>query len=508
MSDNLYPYNGISADEKLIVQDISGSTREDAVLYETAIRDQDFEGAQQILENNPKLQKCIINADVINTLSDRIYRTQQYSLSLKSQGTYSPPSTINYTNASVISPSIPQLTGSMYRIYSDTDADDNSVIYTNDYLCITDYVNTEDKTGRYVKQITNGLVYYDRDNNAAKTRKPLYCDSLFVLNDKNEYITIKDFVYGVTLEPTAIGLDPKYTANYINQAFAKLDGISGGANRVIVDTSLSTSSSNPISNSAVASAINSINNSLSGKASSSHTHNYLPLSGGQLTGGLHMRKGSAVYFSSSSNGYSDDAYMYLGGTYRLTSHAKNGFYWHNNTYAIAFGDEGSVDDFRPADYNGSTSSEKITLGTSRNKWKCVYAKTGSINTSDRNQKNTIKKISEKYEEMYKNLIPSTFLFNNGDRVHTGFIAQDVETAALSAGLSVMEVAAICKDQKYEEIREDGILKKKYIVDDDGNPVYNYGLRYEEFVALNTHMIQKLIKRVDELETELKELKGA
>jgi hypothetical protein len=30
-----------------------------------------------------------------------------------------------------------------------------------------------------------------------------------------------------------------------------------------------------------------------------------------------------------------------------------------------------------------------------------------------------------------------------------------------------------------------------VVDADGNPEYTYSLRYEEFIALNTHMIQKL-----------------
>ena len=32
--------------------------------------------------------------------------------------------------------------------------------------------------------------------------------------------------------------------------------------------------------------------------------------------------------------------------------------------------------------------------------------------------------------------------------------------------------------------------------------HNYALRYSEFTALNTHMIQKLMKRVEELENKL------
>ena len=33
----------------------------------------------------------------------------------------------------------------------------------------------------------------------------------------------------------------------------------------------------------------------------------------------------------------------------------------------------------------------------------------------------------------------------------------------------------------------------------------YGLRYEEFIALNTAMIQNLMNRVDQLEAELKKI---
>ena len=55
----------------------------------------------------------------------------------------------------------------------------------------------------------------------------------------------------------------------------KLDGIATGANKTVVDSALSSTSSNPVRNSAVYSA-------LSGKSNTNHTHSYLPLSGGTL----------------------------------------------------------------------------------------------------------------------------------------------------------------------------------------------------------------------------------
>ena len=36
--------------------------------------------------------------------------------------------------------------------------------------------------------------------------------------------------------------------------------------------------------------------------------------------------------------------------------------------------------------------------------------------------------------------------------------------------------------------------------------YRYALRYSEFVALNTHMIQKLMKEIESLKAEIKKLK--
>lgn len=65
----------------------------------------------------------------------------------------------------------------------------------------------------------------------------------------------------------------------LTTAESKLSGIEAGANKTIIDSSLSSSSTNPVQNKI-------INNALNGKANTSHTHSYLPLSGGTLTGSL------------------------------------------------------------------------------------------------------------------------------------------------------------------------------------------------------------------------------
>ena len=45
-------------------------------------------------------------------------------------------------------------------------------------------------------------------------------------------------------------------------------------------------------------------------------------------------------------------------------------------------------------------------------------------------------------------------------------------------------------------------------EEEGLDGYELDLRYDEFISLNTFMIQKLMKRVDELENEIQKMKGA
>ena len=109
---------------------------------------------------------------------------------------------------------------------------------------------------------------------------------------------------------------------------------------------------------------------------------------------------------------------------------------------------------------------------------------GSI-ISDRNKKNSISNFSNKYETMFDALRPITYKYNYGTsgRIHSGFIAQEVLDAMTNANVTTQEFAA------YVEAP-----------DNDGNIVC--GLRYEEFIALNTWQIQKLKQRVAALEAEI------
>lgn len=153
----------------------------------------------------------------------------------------------------------------------------------------------------------------------------------------------------------------------------------------------------------------------------------------------------------------------------------------------------------------------VPLGLSNKRWSTVYAKTGTINTSDRTKKHDIKDLTEVYEKLFLKLQPKSFIFNDGDRVHIGAISQDVEDAMQELGMSAEDFAGFCKDIRYDyrEYNDDGtpVEESRYIVtDDDGNPVYDYALRYQDFIFLTIHMVQKLFIKMEKIETEMNEMK--
>lgn len=96
-------------------------------------------------------------------------------------------------------------------------------------------------------------------------------------------------------------------------------------------------------------------------------------------------------------------------------------------------------------------------------------------TSDRNKKNSISPLADAYSAIFDLLKPVSFKYNNGtsDRTHTGLVAQEVVEAVEAAGLTTKDCAAVCYD-----------------IDEDGKKT-NFGIRYEEFVSILIHEVQKL-----------------
>lgn len=135
--------------------------------------------------------------------------------------------------------------------------------------------------------------------------------------------------------------------------------------------------------------------------------------------------------------------------------------------------------------------DNITLGSTAYKWANIYAKTGEGIGSDRNIKNSIEDLPEKYLTLFDKLIPKRFKLNDGTsgRYHVGYIAQEVEEAMNEAGVDSQEFGGFIKD----------------VHEKDGSDIYM--LRYGEFDAIYAAKIKQLEARINDLEERLKAAEG-
>ena len=154
----------------------------------------------------------------------------------------------------------------------------------------------------------------------------------------------------------------------------------------------------------------------------------------------------------------------------------------------------------------ASANDAYYLGDSSNRWKAVYAVNGSIQTSDRNLKTNIEELDQKYIDLFDKLLPVSFMFNDfeSDRVHIGFISQDVKAAMNEVGLTDLDFAGFCRDVLTEWDEEN--QNDRIVLDDAGEPIYRYSLRYTEFIALNTRMIQLNRQKLADQEREIKSLR--
>lgn len=122
-----------------------------------------------------------------------------------------------------------------------------------------------------------------------------------------------------------------------------------------------------------------------------------------------------------------------------------------------------------------------SLGAPGLNWTQVYADSGTIITSDRNQKTDITYAMQPYSALFDQLKPTPYRLKAGKsgRVHLGLVSQDVEQGLVNVGLSSLDFAGFIKSPS-----ESGDL---------------YALRYEEFTPLLIYEVQQLKARVAALE---------
>lgn len=251
-----------------------------------------------------------------------------------------------------------------------------------------------------------------------------------------------------------------------------------------------------------------------GKADDSHTHSYLPLSGGTITGRVSAKAGIAipdrnclVLGASLLAGYDDMQVIVYPKGWSTNEDA-----W--NRIAIGATSSGLCGIF-PAD-------NFYDLGRSNYRFKALYAVTGTIQTSDARKKKDIKEFDDEFIEAFvMGLIPVSYMLKQNDsgRTHYGLIAQDVENLMNSLGMDSKDFAGFIKSPKYktiyhEVVNEDEdengeIVKDKHYEPEDVlvEGEYDYSLRYEEFISPVIKMIQLLKNKVDKQQEEIERLKS-
>lgn len=200
------------------------------------------------------------------------------------------------------------------------------------------------------------------------------------------------------------------------------------------------------------------------------------ISGSSISGGSIS---AATLYGSSSGGV-----LRLDGTLEVIGAGNLGYYLTSQGAGVGIWASGSACYALSSGAAIESGSAKVSVASNGSislSATYIQASTDITIPSDVNVKHDISHDLEKYEAMYDALKPCSFKYDSGtsDRTHWGFLAQELRSAAEDNGLTTQEVAAYVEHEETEY----GAC----------------GIRYGEFISLNTWQIQKLKARVDALE---------
>lgn len=153
------------------------------------------------------------------------------------------------------------------------------------------------------------------------------------------------------------------------------------------------------------------------------------------------------------------------------------------------------------------SSSSVYCGTTENPFAGGYSSGGWKTTSDRRKKKDFRKLLEddRFERFFELLQPMEYrLIENDDKMHIGFVAQDVEQAMKCCDISENEFYGLEHAEFSEKDFESNEEWEKFL-EQNGGANDMYTLCYQEFIALNTAMIQKLQNRCNDFERRLSAL---
>jgi hypothetical protein len=202
----------------------------------------------------------------------------------------------------------------------------------------------------------------------------------------------------------------------------------------------------------------------------------LSLTSGNVTGAL----GYTPYNSSNPSGYitssgtsakvgdatSNYQTVLVGTIVGLKSNATTAALVNSSSNGVFFNGASSPPTLSP------TTDNSYSCGFSSFRWTVIYATTGTINTSDRNEKEDIEELSlaelavaRRIKSLIKKFRFKDAVQSKGSqaRIHVGAIAQEVQDAFTAEGLNANHYGLFCSDTS-----EEGIT--------------TLGLRYEELLA--------------------------
>ena len=252
-----------------------------------------------------------------------------------------------------------------------------------------------------------------------------------------------------------------------------------------------------------------------GAANKSHTHSYLPLSGGTLTGNLIIPNGTSILLKNNSDNTvsaliidSSNNLILGNGTGNTVNAVVKGktVKLQSSDGEIALAPSGTAYSFIAKSISGSSVGPAFycstknygTLGTSDFLWNKVYAVNGVATSSDARLKENISDDFSKLAEVFMKLRPVTFEYSDikDGKTRIGFIAQDIEKTMKDEDLDPDKFSFLQKD----ELNPDSETAKNI-----GDTTV-YSLNYSEFIALNTKMIQDLVCRFAALSDDIHSLK--
>lgn len=165
-------------------------------------------------------------------------------------------------------------------------------------------------------------------------------------------------------------------------------------------------------------------------------------------------------------------------------------------------------------------NNEIALGRASGLWTELFASTGTINTSDNREKQSIDNISESLLRAWGKVNFKTFKFNaavdkKGDnaRLHVGVVAQQVKEAFESEGLDASKYGLFCYDKWEDEYEPVEVVDQPEVLDEKGEIITpavihtaqkkvvsagdRYGIRYEEALALECAYLRNRLAKLEE-----------